>query len=471
MSMDLSGFTMTSGESLTDVGQLVTGVSVNWAPGTVAELRIEVVDPQGQLQDHGLLELGTTLTWGDATWQVGSVDRTFTGYGLLTTISARSQLAKNLRLTSGTGALKKISPAEWIRRKVKTAGGTAICEAGARKRTIVQKKGVSVLDVITSLASTTGVEWVEIDGTMVVGTPWWAYSGGPSLPMWAVTWKQDPATDAMSLTASVTEDDKANGASCSISLPASRARDIRPWHLVDLSGAGELLDGTWLVGEVTLDLGSTAPVSLSLTRPLKSAPKKGSAKSKASTASAGSSSGSSTANASSGSSNTNTNKAGNKASNPVSKTTPSKSTPSYAGGTVRPYASGSPGGSNGGTALDVGMPVGTRLYACRSGRVLAVRSGVRNHGNSNSPYVWPAAANYVLLGFMHQGRPAKLGYWHLSPTAVVHPGQWVKAGQLIGYSGNTGHSTGPHTHFQASWGHSGGVFGGSIIFPPSRVWS
>ena len=37
-------------------------------------------------------------------------------------------------------------------------------------------------------------------------------------------------------------------------------------------------------------------------------------------------------------------------------------------------------------------------------------------------------------------------YAHLSIISVL-PGQNVTTGQLLGYSGNTGYSTGPHLHF------------------------
>jgi murein DD-endopeptidase MepM/ murein hydrolase activator NlpD len=38
-------------------------------------------------------------------------------------------------------------------------------------------------------------------------------------------------------------------------------------------------------------------------------------------------------------------------------------------------------------------------------------------------------------------------YGHLKGFAHIKRGQWIRQGQVIGYLGNTGLSTGPHLHF------------------------
>jgi murein DD-endopeptidase MepM/ murein hydrolase activator NlpD len=44
-------------------------------------------------------------------------------------------------------------------------------------------------------------------------------------------------------------------------------------------------------------------------------------------------------------------------------------------------------------------------------------------------------------------RRIRVGYCHLSSVTVVL-GEWVDRGQVIGYSGNTGRTTGPHLHYE-----------------------
>ena len=81
---------------------------------------------------------------------------------------------------------------------------------------------------------------------------------------------------------------------------------------------------------------------------------------------------------------------------------------------------------------DYGMPVGTPLLAPADGKVFAV-------GN-NGKYQY---GKYIAI--KHGDNFYTLSA-HLS-RQVVSVGQTVKKGEVIGYSGNTGYSTGAHLHF------------------------
>ncbi len=92
-------------------------------------------------------------------------------------------------------------------------------------------------------------------------------------------------------------------------------------------------------------------------------------------------------------------------------------------------------------SFDFGMPWGTPVVAARAGRVVSVRDG---NIASGARKVFYDKANAVEV--LHaDGTIAS--YAHLRHGAVVEVGQTVATGQLIGLSGDTGFSTGPHLHF------------------------
>jgi len=84
---------------------------------------------------------------------------------------------------------------------------------------------------------------------------------------------------------------------------------------------------------------------------------------------------------------------------------------------------------------DIGIPTGTPLYAVADG---VVSKTVTNQSHSKKSW-----GNYVKI---NHGTEDTL-YGHMS-TVTVKQGENIKQGQLIGYSGNTGISTGPHLHFE-----------------------
>lgn len=130
---------------------------------------------------------------------------------------------------------------------------------------------------------------------------------------------------------------------------------------------------------------------------------------------------------------------------PISGTTeaPAQATPTPQGPAAWPYGDGhfiwpvqeggiSQGFRAGHRALDIAAPLGTPVYAADNGIVL--KSGYSNDGYGGRVII-DHQIDYITL------------YAHLS-QALVQTGDVVQKGQLIGYVGSTGNSTGPHIHFE-----------------------
>ncbi|ASM39953.1 zinc metallopeptidase, M23 family [Campylobacter sputorum subsp. bovis] len=84
--------------------------------------------------------------------------------------------------------------------------------------------------------------------------------------------------------------------------------------------------------------------------------------------------------------------------------------------------------------IDLSADIGTPIYAPADGVVELAEY----NGNNGFGYLVVIEHNY---GF-------KTRYAHMSRKDVVKQGQFIKKGDLIGYSGNTGLSTGPHLHYE-----------------------
>ncbi|MCX7882098.1 MAG: M23 family metallopeptidase [Brevinematales bacterium] len=96
-------------------------------------------------------------------------------------------------------------------------------------------------------------------------------------------------------------------------------------------------------------------------------------------------------------------------------------------------------------SIDFALAIGTPVYAARDGVVVIVKDNSRRGGNRKA---YRGMANYIVI-YHSDGTFAH--YVHLKyKGAVVKPGDRVEAGQLIGYSGNTGWTKGPHLHFMVT---------------------
>jgi murein DD-endopeptidase MepM/ murein hydrolase activator NlpD len=101
---------------------------------------------------------------------------------------------------------------------------------------------------------------------------------------------------------------------------------------------------------------------------------------------------------------------------------------------VRSYEACHPG-------IDIAVPTGTPIRAAAGGRV-AIAGWVGGYGN------------YTCI--QHSASLSSC-YGHQS-SIQVSVGQTVSQGQVIGLSGSTGNSTGPHLHFEAR-------INGSVVNP------
>ncbi|MBC7474599.1 MAG: M23 family metallopeptidase, partial [Candidatus Sericytochromatia bacterium] len=93
-------------------------------------------------------------------------------------------------------------------------------------------------------------------------------------------------------------------------------------------------------------------------------------------------------------------------------------------------------------ALDFGLPQGTEIRAARDGVVVGIKSDSSTSGWGEK---YAKFANYI---YVQHSDGTFGGYIHLKKDGVkVELGQKVKVGDIIGLSGNTGWTDGPHLHF------------------------
>lgn len=90
--------------------------------------------------------------------------------------------------------------------------------------------------------------------------------------------------------------------------------------------------------------------------------------------------------------------------------------------------------------IDLVAPIGTRCYAVANGMIVGVNKAYNGYG-------WTVA-----MEFEYNNRTLYAFYAHLSEINV-HPGEFVRAGEVIAYTGDTGNAKNArhdddHLHFE-----------------------
>ena len=134
------------------------------------------------------------------------------------------------------------------------------------------------------------------------------------------------------------------------------------------------------------------------------------------------------------------------------------------------YSSGAPH-----WAYDYAVNMGTPIYAPRDGVIGLVRDG---EPDVLGPKPGRPGNMVVLQWTTKKGQRRALLFNHMQKGSVkVKPGQKVKAGQMLGKSGNSGNSSGPHCHIAGMtyWPTWSNLYvymnnASSRIYPPNKVW-
>lgn len=112
-----------------------------------------------------------------------------------------------------------------------------------------------------------------------------------------------------------------------------------------------------------------------------------------------------------------------------------------------------------------GTGLGSPIYASKDGVVVTTNATCANVGYYGSR-CGESYGNYIVI--MHDNGMYTL-YGHLLKNLNVSPGQTVSRGQIIGYMGSSGSSTGTHVHFGVSIGEPN--MPGSRWISPWRLYS
>ena len=117
---------------------------------------------------------------------------------------------------------------------------------------------------------------------------------------------------------------------------------------------------------------------------------------------------------------------------------------------ISSYFGDSEGRGYGHGGLDIAGDYNTPIVAADDGTVAYTYSSCIHNWGKDMSYSCGCGGGYGNYVWIDHGNGKESIYGHLG-SLVVHDGEKVTKGQLIGYMGSTGHSTGAHLHFECRY--------------------
>ncbi len=122
------------------------------------------------------------------------------------------------------------------------------------------------------------------------------------------------------------------------------------------------------------------------------------------------------------------------------------------------------------TGVDIPDETGTPILAAGPGTVVWSGWGLFTEAplNKDDPY---GQAVTIRHDFGYRGQALYTVYAHLD-AINASLGQWVNTGEVIGYMGSTGQTTGPHLHFEVRWGENSfhNTYNPELWLSPPQGW-
>lgn len=265
--MDLSTLTIAGRRArAADLDPAIVSVRLDRPVAAGPELTLTLIDPTSALIGAGLTTADTLVTLDDVTWTVAASTETYPLNGpTQLEIDCRDPLGRALHGDYRSSVQRNVSPSAWVSQRVKDAGGKAITQPSSTLEVIAKASGDeqrSDLDVIAQLASSQGWSWVIRANRL-----WFmsAHHAWTTAPVGQQTWRTTAATTAATFTRDV--DDTETAATGTLIVPADIAARMQPWDLAMCAGYSQLGNGSWLIGQITVENDGNVSVPISRPRP------------------------------------------------------------------------------------------------------------------------------------------------------------------------------------------------------------